>query len=103
MRSYKKSPATLALSTVLLTFAVSHAQLRDTVRVNCGGPAYTDASGHAWAADSGFTGGQTYSATSTIANTPDQTLYQSERWDSQNFSYNFNMNPGSYTISLHEA
>ncbi len=103
MNLYEKLPvASWALAMLLLAFTFSHAA-RDTVRVNCGGPAYTDAAGHAWAADSGFTGGQTYSATSTIANTPDQTLYQTERWDSQPFSYNFNVTPGSYRVSLHEA
>ena len=104
MSFYKKLPAvSWALSMLLLAFTSSHAA-RDTVRVNCGGPAYTDAAGHAWAADSGFTGGQTYSETGTsIANTPDQTLYQTERWDSAPFSYNFNVTPGSYRVSLYEA
>ncbi|HAO99188.1 MAG TPA: hypothetical protein DCQ83_04010 [Fibrobacteres bacterium] len=91
------------LAAMLLTFTISHAQLSDTVRINCGGPNYTDASGKAWAADSGYTGGQTYSENTAISNTPDQTLYQTERWDSSPFSYNFNMKPGNYTVSLYEA
>ncbi len=104
MRLNKKLPTALSvLSTVLLTFTFSHAA-QDTARVNCGGSAYTDVAGHAWAADSGFTGGQTYSeAGTTINNTADQTLYQYERWDSQPFSYNFNVTPGSYRVSLYEA
>lgn len=103
MNLYKKSPAaSRALCMLILAFTFSHAA-QDTVRVNCGGSAYRDAAGHAWAADSGFTGGQTYSETSTIANTPDQTLHQTERWDSQPFSYNFNVTPGSYRVSLYEA
>ncbi len=101
---YKKVlSASSVLPALLLTFTISHAALNDTIRVNSGGSAYTDSAGHAWAADSGFTGGQVYSATSTIANTPDQALYQDERWDSQNFSYNFNVDPGSYVVSLYEA
>jgi len=88
---------------MLFAGAASAATSKDSVRVNCGGPAYTDSAGHSWVADSGFVGGQTYSATSTIAGTPDQTLYQTERWDSQDFSYNFNVTPGTYKVNLHEA
>ena len=100
-----KSPVSLlAFLAILSGFTISNAAVGDTIRVNCGGSAYTDSAGHPWAADSGFVGGQTYSATSTIAGTPDQTLYQSERWDSQDFSYNFNVKtPGNYRVNLHEA
>jgi hypothetical protein len=91
-----------ALFAVMLMSTFSHAAV-DTARVNCGGPAYTGSTGKQWAADSGFSGGQTYSATSTITNTNDPTLHQTERWDSQDFSYNFNLIPGTYTVILHEA
>jgi hypothetical protein len=92
-----------AVAVVLLAATVSNAAV-DTVRVNCGGSAYTAANGTQWAADSGFTGGQIYSEPgTTIANTADQTLHQYERWDSQDFAYNFNLIPGSYIVNLYEA
>ncbi len=92
-----------ALSAVVMTVSVSQAAVRDTIRVNSGGSDYTDTQGHLWVADSGFVGGQTYSATSTIAGTSDQTLYQNERWDSAPFSYVFNVTPGSYRVNLLNA
>lgn len=91
-----------AVAVVLLAATLSNAAV-DTVRVNCGGPAYTAANGTQWAADSGFTGGQTYTENVTITNTADQTLHQTERWDSQDFAYNFNLIPGSYIVNLYEA
>src|SRR5581483_6642895 len=39
------------------------------VRVNAGGPAYTDTVGAAWAADTGFSGGTAVSTTGPIAGT----------------------------------
>ena len=100
----KSTAAFVALSAVMLTVSVSQAATSaDSIRVNCGGGAFTDSAGKNWIADSGFTGGQTYSATSEIANTQDDALHQDERWDSQDFSYNFNVTPGTYTVSLYEA
>jgi hypothetical protein len=99
----KKFPtAIIALSAVLLTVSVAQAAV-DTIRVNSGGPEYTDSQGKLWAADSGFSGGQTYSATSTIEGTPDQALHQDERWDSSPFTYTFKVSPGSYAVRLYEA
>jgi hypothetical protein len=68
------------------------------VRINAGGPAYTDSAGNVWSADSGYTGGGTFSSTNTIAGTTDQTLYQTER--NQNFSYSFLVPDGTYTVTL---
>lgn len=102
--SFRTLGALCAAATVLLAVNLSHAAASDTIRVNCGGDAYTDTKGHLWAADSGFSGGQTYSDESvTIDNTGDQPLFQYERWDSSPFSYSFNVTPGSYRVSLFEA
>jgi len=104
MSLYKKSSAApRALSMILLAFAFSHAQVADTIRVNCGGSAYTDATGGVWAADSGGTGGTDYSTTDAISGTNDPTLYQTEEWgDTQSapFYYTFNVPNGSYTVNL---
>ena len=66
--------------------------------VHSGGNAYTDTQGNSWAADNGFTGGETDSTTHAIANTPDPTLYQSERYG--DFSYQFTVPNGSYNVKL---
>lgn len=100
------SIASRALAVVALAFAFSNAQAQDTIRINCGGSAYTDAAGKSWAADSGFTGGTTYSTTDDIAGTSDATLYQTEEWgDTQSapFSYTFDLPQGSYTVKLYFA
>jgi hypothetical protein len=105
MKSNKKSFGLVgALGFVLAAATLSHGAVGDTIRVNCGGPAYVSAAGKQWAADSGFSGGQTYSATDAIANTADPALHQDERWDSSPFSYTFYVaNAGSYRVSLYEA
>ena len=106
MLNKKLSSAFVALSAVMLTVSVSQASVGDTVRVNSGATEpYTDVAGHVWAADSGFVGGQVYSASAEIAGTEDDALHTVERWDSQNFSYNFNMKTGagSYIVGLYEA
>jgi hypothetical protein len=68
------------------------------IRVNSGGPAYTDTQGNVWSADTGFTGGSTDSTTAAITNTTDQTLYKSERWDT--CTYSFSVPNGTYTVTL---
>jgi N-acetylneuraminic acid mutarotase len=72
------------------------------IRVNAGGPAYTDSAANTWSADAGFTGGGTYSTTSTIAGTSDPTLYQTERTGQGggNFSYSFTVPNGTYSVTL---
>jgi hypothetical protein len=90
---------------VLIAATVSNAAI-DTARVNCGGPAYTAVNGKQWAADSGFVGGTAYAPANapTIAGTPDPALHQTERYgDASDFTYNFNMAPGSYRVYLHNA
>ncbi len=81
-------------------------------RVNAGGPDYTDANGHLWAADKpytvgswGYSGGMTYVTTHAIAGTGDATLYQSERfWNaSATPGYRFTVAPGWYQVNLRFA
>ena len=71
-----------------------------TWRVNAGGPALTDSAGHAWSADTNFSGGATNGNGNAIAGTPDQALYQSERWGSPSFSYAFHVPQGPYQVTL---
>jgi uncharacterized protein YaiE (UPF0345 family) len=69
-------------------------------RINSGGPAYSFG-GVAWSADQYFSGGSSYSATTAIAGTTNDQLYQSERWGV--FSYAIPVPNGTYTLRLHFA
>jgi hypothetical protein len=71
-----------------------------TVRVNCGGNGYTDTLGRYWSADYGYNGGLTYSTSSSVSNTADPSLYQTERYSAGKFSYQFSVPNGTYTINL---
>lgn len=74
------------------------------IRVNTGGPAYTDTANQVWAADSGFNTGSTVSVSNAIAGTSDPALYRTERWDSgtaPELGYTFAVPNGSYTVRLH--
>jgi hypothetical protein len=71
-------------------------------RVNSNGALYTDGDGEVWEADNYFTGGSIYAnGGQAIANTTDDALYQGERYG--NFSYNFPVSNGDYTVELHFA
>lgn len=71
------------------------------VRLNAGGPAYTDPSGNIWAADQYYSDGGTASTVSPIANTDKQPLYQTNRWGMQNYA--IPITNGDYTLRLHFA
>jgi Malectin domain/Glycosyl hydrolases family 18/Putative Ig domain len=68
------------------------------IRVNGGGPAYTDSLGNSWSADTSWSGGIAWTNSIPIANTSDPTLYQSERLG--NFQYQFPVPNGTYTVTL---
>ena len=69
------------------------------VRINSGGPAYTDSLGQRWTADTGYTGGSPYSVTKTITNTSDPTLYKTSRYGAS-FSYAISAPAGTYSVTL---
>jgi glucose/arabinose dehydrogenase/PKD repeat protein len=74
------------------------------IRVNTGGPQYTDTQGRVWAADFGFNTGQVTSVSAAIGGTSDPTLYQKDRWDPPTIpelSYVFAVPNGSYVVKLH--
>jgi hypothetical protein len=68
------------------------------VFVHSGGGAYTDSLGNSWSADTDFTGGQVFSTAAAIANTPDPTLYRSERYG--NSTYTLAVPAGNYSVIL---
>ena len=91
----------LAFLAFVLPFSISvSAQTQQPIRVNCGGPAYTDSKGQVWSADTGFNvGTNEFSVSSPIAGTVDPKLYQSERWG-KTIIYSFAVPNGSYHVNL---
>jgi hypothetical protein len=73
------------------------------IRINSGGPIYTSTGGLIFSADQLFTGGATYTNNSIadIANTNDDVLYRSERYNIT--SYNIPVTSGNYLLRLHFA
>ena len=84
---------------VMLSVLPAAAQTQAPIRVNCGGPAYTDSKGQNWAADYGFNGGSTYAVASPISGTADQKLYQSEHYGGD-LIYSFPVANGNYTVDV---
>lgn len=69
------------------------------IHVNAGGGAYTDSTGTAWSADTGYgAAGGTYAQSVSIANTNDPALYQTSRYGQ--FTYTFSVPNGSYVVNL---
>lgn len=66
--------------------------------INAGGPQFTASDG-TYTADSYFSGGSTFSNTKAIANTTDDTLYNTERYGNP-FSYDVPIQNGNYTVTL---
>jgi N-acetylneuraminic acid mutarotase len=69
--------------------------------LNAGGAAYSAATGELFSEDTFYPGGNTFSSSQDIGNTPHPVLYQSERYG--NFSYAFSLSNGSYRVVLHFA
>jgi parallel beta-helix repeat protein len=70
------------------------------VRIHAGGPAFTDSAGHAWSADQYYVGGTAASFTSTASNTPDPTIYQTERYGMSAYKIPL-PSAGIYRLTLH--
>ena len=72
------------------------------IRINTGGPAFTDAAGQVWSADQAFSGGGTYQTSTAIAGTVDDALYQTVRF-CHSCSYSITVPNGNYEVVLHFA
>ena len=74
------------------------------IRVNCGGPTYTDSKAQVWQSDAGYFSGptSTYSTTSPVSGTADPKLFQSERYISGSapMTYSFPVANGAYHVNL---
>lgn len=69
------------------------------IRVNCGGPSYTDTKGQVWQADFGYSGGTAGSVTSSVAGTSDPVVYEDFRKNPA--SYSFQVPNGQYQLNLY--
>jgi hypothetical protein len=80
------------------------AQTQQPIRVNCGGPSYTDSLGHVWAADYGYNEGTASTVPAQITGTNDPALYQDGRWNgnpSVPMTYTFPVLNGNYHVNLY--
>jgi Tol biopolymer transport system component len=76
------------------------------IRINVAGAGFTDSNGYFWEADRGFNTGGVSTFTSPIANTVDDVLYQTERYDlsaAPELQYAFAVPNGTYLVRLHFA
>jgi hypothetical protein len=70
------------------------------IRISAGG-AYTDSLGQVWSPDYGYLQSLgTWPTTAAISGTPDQRLYQTERYNAPSLTYQFSVPNGNYTVTL---
>ena len=77
-----------------------------SLRVNAGGGKYTDGNGNVWSADYGYNTGNKAATTVAIDGTSDDSLFQTQRWDSasgEELSYGFDVPDGKYVVNLYFA
>jgi Malectin domain/Lactonase, 7-bladed beta-propeller len=72
------------------------------VRINCGGPDYTDSLGQTWRADTDYVGGTRVRFNEPVSATKDPILYQTERYG-QVLAYHLPLSNGSYVVNLYFA
>jgi hypothetical protein len=98
-----------AIGTLSLLFLMSlpaQAQApQQPIRVKCGGLAYTDSKGQAWASDYDFSGGLVSATQGRVIGTSDQALFQNGRMpaDTAPLVYNFVVADGAYHVNLYFA
>ncbi|WP_193210601.1 malectin domain-containing carbohydrate-binding protein [Luteolibacter marinus] len=76
------------------------------LRVNVGGLEYLDLLGNTWVADHGYNTGVAETSSDAIANTDDDPIYQSRRFDRSHgaeLKYSFPLPDGEYELRLHFA
>jgi hypothetical protein len=88
------------LAGFLLACLPAAAQTQQPIRVNCGGPVYTDTNGQVWQADTGFNTGTGSTNTATTTGTSDPTLYRTNRYSGTPLVYSFPVNNGNYRVNL---
>jgi Malectin domain len=83
----------------------SMAQTQQTIRIKCGGAAYTDSKHQNWAADSDNNGGLVSTLTGPVSGTQDPALFQSGRMapDTGPLIYTIPLANGAYHVNLYFA
>lgn len=96
----KKFPGIIALGVFACLPAA--AQTQQPIRVNCGGPSYTDTKGQVWQADTGYNTGVASTNSVVATGTSDPALYQSNRYVSAStpLIYKFAVTNGAYRVNL---
>ncbi len=92
--------------TLLLGLSTTAAAQQTILRVNCGGPIYTDTKGQTWQADFGFNTGNASTSSATVTGTSDPVLYQTDRVDPPSggpLIYRFPVENGQYHVNLYFA
>jgi hypothetical protein len=87
---------------LVLTCLPAAAQTQQPIRINCGGPAYTDTTGQLWQADKGYNTGTAFTINATTAGTTDPDIYQTFRFNSTAapMIYTLPVAAGSYRVNL---
>jgi hypothetical protein len=100
----EKRPSLIILAVLLGVFTTAIANAATTIRVNVGGPAYTDAANNIWSADSGGNGAGTSSQSNArITGTSDPSLFANARFDppgGAELQYSFAVPAGQYRVNL---
>ena len=102
-RFRRLSGVSLCVVAGLLAVPSAPAQSFTPIRVNTGGSAFTDGASNLWSADTGYNTGNVATSGSAIEGTTDDTLYQSNRWDTPGGSeleYTFTVPNGVYEVNL---
>lgn len=99
--------AACTVATLLLGWqAGASAATESVLRINVGGDNYTDSAGRLWSADRGYNTGNVARSANSIANTVDDAIYNSQRWDaggSPELGYSLPLPNGDYQVELHVA
>ena len=91
------------VSFLILSSVPAKAQTQQPIRVKCGGAAYTDSKGQAWATDYDFSGGMVSEMTGPVSGTADPALFQHGRMpnDTSPLVYSFPVANGAYHANLY--
>ena len=100
--SGKNGAGTPAAPLLFLFNVLDSSPVPAPVRVNAGGPTYTDRAGDVFSADTGFDGGRERRFRSAVSGTSDAALYQSYR-EGKSFSFAQRVPGGTYSLTLYFA
>ncbi len=91
------------VSFLVLSSLPAKAQTQQPIRVKCGGSAFTDSKGQAWASDYDYSGGMVSEMTGPVSGTAEPALFQHGRMpdDTSPLVYSFPVANGAYHANLY--